>query len=60
MNLLEIESIRLRLGGTENKDKKYSQKKRWHILEADYFVRKGVILIYTKRIQAEKYWKENI
>jgi hypothetical protein len=30
------------------------------VLGADYLVRRGVMLIYMNRTQAEKYWKENI
>jgi hypothetical protein len=33
---------------------------RWHVLGADYLVKKGIMPIYMNRAQADKYWKENV
>jgi hypothetical protein len=33
---------------------------QWRVLGAEYLVKRGMMPIYTDRVQAEKYWKENI
>jgi hypothetical protein len=67
VGLVETESTKIRPGGTDGRGGRSSQRgrlrmfsQRWRVLEAEYLVKRGIMPIYTNRIQAEKYWKENI